>query len=939
MVATVMFAGASFAEASFLSDPSLQGNGITSIGENYTDANDSDSLNADIPNPGDTQEFYVFIDYQNGGNTILTNVRAYIERSGSSSIEFEGKLTAGNNGSEIDSATLTGLPSSWDIELLSTRKVVQHSQCPSQYNYNESVNGIESVNGALIGTLDTYGISSTNGHSGGCSQGHIVANYKITNTSSGGGTYHWETGPWGSCINGQQERDVYCVSSSTGNEVSDSFCDPSDKPDEVQNCSTGDLLDVDTEAPSNVDNNSATLNGDLISGGPADTYYFAISSTSSNPTCDGPIGLGTWTISASNIGGGTNPNFSADVTLVSGNNYFYRACASRNGDVDGGQVYSINNDDNGGDDEPEADTENPDNVEEDSAELKGSIRMNDYNNGEVFFVYGQDENRIEDVESDYDEYDDVQNDEDSDDFEVVLLESNHDEDDWEDFEEEVSSLEENERYYYQICVGYNNGGNDEITCGGVEEFDLDEENDDNDDNDGDVEIETNAPDDIGSTFAILCGDLEDDGGDDSLRTRIEVRNANGGSWEGGNFVQRGEGPFCVEVNNLSPYTDYQYRACTDEGDCGNVRYFRTNSDGNYPGYNLNVNTLPPSYVNTNSAILNGKYQGSGNDATQVWFEWGSTQSLGNQKRVYTKQAVGGVFSDPFTQLRACTNYYYRAVAQNDSGTVYGNIYSFRTDCIVDIDDDGPQIVVVEDVEETNIDLDSLGLGLSLIRLEIDDEQEAVFRGQSTQYEVNWENISTLDLDNIDVKVTIPRDIEVVSFSRGRFDTNENTILFTIDELDEGEEGSMTISGVVQDGTLGSVITAEAAAAYDNPVNEAQENAIDYDINEFVLNTNFGTASVFGLSNITFLGWLTILLGLLIIFLIARYIYLEREELRAQAYANGYRPNLYADPRYDYQRGPAPLGSGQHDPHFDSRGPDQAPRGNDDHYQPYRPNRG
>jgi hypothetical protein len=150
---------------------------------------------------------------------------------------------------------------------------------------------------------------------------------------------------------------------------------------------------------------------------------------------------------------------------------------------------------------------------------------------------------------------------------------------------------------------------------------------------------------------------------------------------------------------------------------------------------------------------------------------------------------------------------------------------------------------------------------------------------------------------------------------------------------------MTVSGIVGRGTVGNTLSADANMAYDNPINDAQENAQDFDWDEYGVQVAGVTASVFGLANITFLGWLVIVLGLFIIFLVARWLYLEREEMRAQAYLgngyggaprynNGYAPLAapsYQDPAPRYNVPPAPLAA------------PEAPR--DTYYEPYQPNRG
>jgi hypothetical protein len=125
------------------------------------------------------------------------------------------------------------------------------------------------------------------------------------------------------------------------------------------------------------------------------------------------------------------------------------------------------------DDEPEVETDSAKDVSHDEAELRGSVDMMDFEDGEVFFVFGQDEDQVEEVEDDYESYGDI--DEDDEDLMKVRVDSSLDGD--EDYEEVVNGLEEDTEYYFQICVGYEDEDDDEvIVCGGVDDFTTDENN-------------------------------------------------------------------------------------------------------------------------------------------------------------------------------------------------------------------------------------------------------------------------------------------------------------------------------------------------------------------------------------------------------------------------------------------------------------------------------
>ena len=127
-------------------------------------------------------------------------------------------------------------------------------------------------------------------------------------------------------------------------------------------------------------------------------------------------------------------------------------------------------DDDDDDDEPDVETEAARDIDDDSAELRGEVDMNDFDDGLVFFVYGEDEDQVEDIEDDYDEYRDI--DEDGDDLQKFTVDSNLDGRD--DYRADIRGLDDDTEYYFQICVEYEDDDDDEvIECGGVEDFETD----------------------------------------------------------------------------------------------------------------------------------------------------------------------------------------------------------------------------------------------------------------------------------------------------------------------------------------------------------------------------------------------------------------------------------------------------------------------------------
>lgn len=121
------------------------------------------------------------------------------------------------------------------------------------------------------------------------------------------------------------------------------------------------------------------------------------------------------------------------------------------------------------DNEPDAVTFSARNIEDDEAEIRGEVDMNDFRNGRVFFVYGEDEDEVEDVE-DEDQYDDV--DERGDDLQKILVDSDLDDDD--SYSRTITGLDDDTRYYFRICVEYEDeDGDDTVECGDVREFRTD----------------------------------------------------------------------------------------------------------------------------------------------------------------------------------------------------------------------------------------------------------------------------------------------------------------------------------------------------------------------------------------------------------------------------------------------------------------------------------
>jgi len=260
--------------------------------------------------------------------------------------------------------------------------------------------------------------------------------------------------------------------------------------------------------------------------------------------------------------------------------------------------YEYDNGNNNNDD-VEAETFSARDIERNEAELRGEIDMNDFRNGIVFFVYGEDEDDVDDVDRE-DSYNDV--DERGDNLQKVRVDT--DLDDKEDYERTVRNLDADTRHYFRICVEYEDDDNDErLECGDVEDFETDDRNGSSN-NDDEPDAQTLSARDIRDDEAELRGEVDmndfrdgivffvygedEDEVEDALRedTYNDID-------ERGDDLQKirvdsdldGQQDYERTVTNLDDDTRYYYAICVeyeDEDDdetleCGSVEEFRTDN--------------------------------------------------------------------------------------------------------------------------------------------------------------------------------------------------------------------------------------------------------------------------------------------------------------------------------------------------------------------------
>ncbi len=135
-------------------------------------------------------------------------------------------------------------------------------------------------------------------------------------------------------------------------------------------------------------------------------------------------------------------------------------------------------------------------------------------------------------------------------------------------------------------------------------------------------------------------------------------------------------------NALQSNTTYYFRAVAQNQygtTYGSILSFVTNTGGGGGGSSPAVLTSPATNISQNVATLNGQVNPNGWQ-TSYWFEWGTSQSLGNTTGA---QSLGSGTSylavfNSISGLQSNVTYYFRVVAQNQYDTVRGSILSFST---------------------------------------------------------------------------------------------------------------------------------------------------------------------------------------------------------------------------------------------------------------------
>jgi uncharacterized repeat protein (TIGR01451 family) len=312
------------------------------------------------------------------------------------------------------------------------------------------------------------------------------------------------------------------------------------------------------------------------------------------------------------------------------------------------------------------------------------------------------------------------------------------------------------------------------------------------------------------------------------------------------------------ITGLTANTTYYFRAVAENTHGvkkGDIKSFTTSEN-----VNGIITTIQATSQLSTSAKLNGLFVNQTGESVQGYFEYGKTSNLGSSTALVSLGSGTTLsFSKTVTGLTSDTIYYFRAVAKRDGVIFKGNILVFKTKAVVaPVVPTTPTTEVEEEVPVVETDIAS-----SIFTITTDAEETEV--GQEIKYTINFQNNSSVNLENVVVNVQLPDAVDFLASDSGAFGEN-NTVTLNVGTLAPSQTGAMKIIGKVNSkaADLGVLVTT-AIMSYTPAGSELQKDEIAYVTNKINPASDLGAASIWGNKSFlpkTILGWLAVLLVIL-----------------------------------------------------------------------------
>jgi len=226
-----------------------------------------------------------------------------------------------------------------------------------------------------------------------------------------------------------------------------------------------------------------------------------------------------------------------------------------------------------------------------------------------------------------------------------------------------------------------------------------------------------------------------------------------------------------------------------------------------------------------------------------------------------------------------TTYYYQAVAEGSNGiAVYGDIKNFTTKNEV--------ATVPKNDVTTNTSIKNSTPAItsqsSTVSLSINHNNESLIRGSVVEYVVNYKNVSSKNVHDVVLQISIPKELSFIETSRGYLSNDNSTIVANIGSLNSKEEGDVRFAvKVVGSLELGKVIIVTANLVYTKFNSNFQDEIFAYTKNSIkngegsrVEQGALAFLAGDGFLPNTLIGWLLLLLVITLIVLALKKAYHE-----------------------------------------------------------------
>ena len=636
---------------------------------------------------------------------------------------------------------------------------------------------------------------------------------------------------------------------------------------------------VITNAATNVQQTSATLNGSVNPNGATATYWFEYGTT---------YNLGNTTVQQ-NLGSGTYAQQVSSYlsSLQNNTTYYFRVDAQNQYGMVQGSILSFTTGGGYSGSAPIVVTNSATNVQQNSAMLNGSVNPNG-SSATYWFEYGTSYNLGN----------------------TTVQQSLGSGTYAQQVSTYISGLQNNATYYFRIdaqnqygtvqgnILSFSTGGGYN-TCGGTTPY-----------------VQTNTTSNVGQNSATLTANVSYTTSDMSGwfaygtsqgNLYQTTGNTNVGNYNNynNNYNNYNNNSFSQSLYNLAPNTTYYYQAIVSNS-CGTwygqVLSFTTGGGGYYynNGQMPTVVTSPATSIAQNSALLNGGVNPNGYNTT-AWFEYGATTNLGLRTG---SQTVGSGtsqtnYSLPAVSLAANTTYYFRAAAQNQYGTAYGSILSFTTNGGGVIYN--PPTVIQQPVIVTT----AQGTGLSCVMLVPALDVSQLVAGQQFTYTVTYRNGCNFPLNAAFLKVILPTDVDFVSTNYPFYNKDANGLSYNLGVVPQGFQAAISLTGVVhKDVIIGNTLVFSAVLNFNDARGHLQSVAAY--LTALVAAGGALTASVFDAFAALLGNWIfDLILFLILILAIIYWIFFHRKETTIVNNVIGQSPVAVDDDGVDVLRAAPP----------------------------------